>query len=134
MHMINLSKFKKKEKKPQTNLDIFSIEYKHRILPGHAGRNYDLNNVVRTSYYLHAAAHFVRYITLKQVGTLCYFGSLFHDVGPKIRRKAQNSQTCRSNWWQKTKSTNVRSTTDVLWQRLARKRRLYTKEMFFRVI
>lgn len=43
---------------------------KHRILPGHAGGTYDSENIILLSYYFHAAAHYVRYLTFRQVGDL----------------------------------------------------------------
>lgn len=43
---------------------------KHRILPGHAGGTYDSENVIILSYFFHAAAHYVRYLTFREVGDL----------------------------------------------------------------
>lgn len=54
---------KNKQFKPNTKL------YKHRIIPGHSGGSYDMtHNVIFISYYFHVAAHFVRYVTYRQVG------------------------------------------------------------------
>ena len=43
---------------------------KHRILPGHAGGTYDPENIIVLSYFFHAAAHYVRYLTFREVGDL----------------------------------------------------------------
>jgi hypothetical protein len=44
--------------------------YKHRIFPGHSGGTYASSNVVYLSYYFHAAAHYVRYLTYGNVADL----------------------------------------------------------------
>ena len=44
--------------------------YKHRILPGHSGGTYNTDNVIYLSYYFHAAAHYVRYLSYGKIGDL----------------------------------------------------------------
>lgn len=44
--------------------------YKHRILPGHSGGTYESTNVLYISYYFHAAAHYVRYLSYRKIGDL----------------------------------------------------------------
>lgn len=62
--------------------------YKHRVLPGHAGGTYEASNVVRLSYYFHAAAHYIRYLVFKEIGDFKAFSMMLGQTEEEKRRIA----------------------------------------------